>query len=49
MGLLYRCLQKLGGDEQTKRDLYRRLCQLDPMQAMSIPAPSQGTDGAAWT
>ena len=49
MGLLYRCLQKLGGDEQTKRDLYRRLCQLDPMQAMSIPAPSQGTDGAAGT
>ncbi|HUK20267.1 MAG TPA: type VI secretion system protein TssA [Gemmatimonadales bacterium] len=46
LGLLYRCLEKLGEDAQMKDDLYRRVCRLDPMQAMAFSTASPATDGA---
>jgi type VI secretion system protein ImpA len=51
MGLLYRCLDKLGGDAEMKDNLYRQICRLDPVQAMAFntatPGPSNdGTPGA---
>ena len=47
MGLMYRCLGKLGGDASGKDELYRRICRLDPLQAMGFPGAGGGTDGAA--
>lgn len=47
MGLMYRCLQKLGGDAETKDGLYRRICRLDPLQAIAFPGEGGGNDGAA--
>ena len=47
LGLLYRCVEKLGGDAEMKDTLYRRICRLDPMQAIAFPAGNAGTDGAA--
>jgi type VI secretion system protein ImpA len=53
MGLMYRCLQKIGGAADAKDDLYRRICRLDPLQAIAFPgdvgAASRGggSDGAA--
>ncbi len=47
MGLMYRCLDKLGGDAAGKDELYRRICRLDPLQAMGFPGAGGGTDGAA--
>lgn len=38
MGLLYRCLQKLGGDAEARESLYRRVCRLDPLQAIAFPS-----------
>ena len=46
MGLMYRCLQKLGGDTETKESLYRRICRLDPLQAMAFPGGGGGNDGS---
>ena len=46
MGLMYRCLQKLGGDAETRDGLYRRICRLDPLQAIAFPGGG-GNDGAA--
>lgn len=49
LGLLYRCLQKLGGDAELQDSLYRRICRLDPLQAMTFsgaPGGSDGTSGA---
>lgn len=47
MGLLYRCLDKLGGDAEMKDNLYRQICRLDPVQAMAFPtaSPSPSNDG----
>jgi type VI secretion system protein ImpA len=45
MGLLYRCLDKLGGDTEMKDNLYRQICRLDPVQAMAFPTASPGNDG----
>lgn len=47
LGLLYRCLIKLGGEDEFKTTLYRRICRLDPMQAIAFPqGPGGGsTDG----
>ena len=46
MGLMYRCLQKLGGDAERKDDLYRRICRLDPLQAIAFPSgPGAGSGG----
>ena len=49
MGLLYRALEKLGGDAGLKDTLYQRICRLDPMQAIAFPAGSAGADGSAGT
>jgi type VI secretion system protein ImpA len=46
LGLLYRCLQVLGDDAEVDReDLYRRICRLDPLQAIGF----RGTEGASAT
>jgi type VI secretion system protein ImpA len=44
MGYLYRALQKLGDEAGVKDDLYRRICRLDPVQAIAFPSGSAGTD-----
>ena len=46
LGLMYRCLQKLGGDAKAKEDLYRRICRLDPLQAIAFPAGGGGKEAA---
>jgi len=48
MGLLYRCLDKLGDDAEMKDNLYRQICRLDPVQAMAFPtaSPTPSNDGA---
>jgi type VI secretion system protein ImpA len=48
MGLLYRCMESLGEADSTKRDLYLRICRLDPVQAIGFPgeAASPGTQAA---
>jgi hypothetical protein len=34
--LLYRCLERRGGDEGVRRALYLRICRLDPVAALAI-------------
>jgi type VI secretion system protein ImpA len=43
MGLLYRCMDALGEADSTKRDLYLRICRLDPVQAIGFPGESGGS------
>jgi type VI secretion system protein ImpA len=38
--LLYRCLQKLGGDQSVQQSLYLRICKLDARQALAFTKPS---------
>ena len=45
LGLMYRCFQKLGGDAEAQDALYRRICRLDPLQAMTFTGPSGGNNG----
>src|SRR5438445_278411 len=45
LGLMYRCLHKLGGDAETKDGLYRRVCRLDPLQAIAFPSGEAGGGG----
>ena len=45
MGLMYRCLQKLGGDDELKAALYRQICRLDPLQAIAFPTGAGEADG----
>ena len=45
MALLYRALTKVGGDSSRKDELYRRVCRLDPMQAIAFPAGNAGSNG----
>ena len=47
MGLLYRCLDKLGGDADMKDSLYRQICRLDPVRAMAFPTVSPSNDGGS--
>lgn len=42
MGLLYRCMDALGEADSSKRDLYLRICRLDPVQAIGFPGESGG-------
>src|SRR5579871_1055509 len=35
LALLYRCMNQLDGDADTKRKLYARICRLDPVQALA--------------
>jgi len=46
LGLMYRCFQKIGGDAEAQDGLYRRICRLDPMQAMTFSGNASG-DGAS--
>jgi type VI secretion system protein ImpA len=36
MMLLYKCIEKAEGDESTMRDLYLRICRLDPVRAIGV-------------
>ena len=45
MALLYRCLDKLGTDAELKENLYRQICRLDPVQAMSFSKSSSASTG----
>ena len=38
--LLYRCLDKLGGDANAKQTLYLRICKLDARQAIAFAKPT---------
>jgi type VI secretion system protein ImpA len=40
MGLLYRCMSKMGGNEGQMQELYLRICRLDPMQAIHLQGPT---------
>ena len=33
--LLFRCLNKMGGDAAEKQEIYQRICRLDPVQALT--------------
>jgi len=48
LGLLYRCMAALGGEsEEEQQKLYKRICRLDPLQAMAFPGkkkPAKKTD-----
>ena len=39
LGLLHRCVEAVGGEADMRQDLYRRICKLDPVQAISFTAP----------
>jgi len=42
LGLLYRCMAALGGEsDDEKQKLYKRICRLDPLQAMAFPSKSK--------
>jgi type VI secretion system protein ImpA len=43
LALLYRCLEKLDGDSDTKQSLYLRICRLDPLQAISFANGQQAS------
>lgn len=43
LGLLYRCMDRLGVDSKEQDALYLRVCRLDPLQAIAVPRG----DGAA--
>lgn len=36
MALMYRCLEKLDGDSNTRQELYTRIARLDPLQAIGF-------------
>jgi type VI secretion system protein ImpA len=40
MGLLFRCMKKMGGNEGQMQELYLRICRLDPMQAIHLQGPT---------
>jgi type VI secretion system protein ImpA len=40
MGLLFRCMNKMGGNEGQMQELYLRICRLDPMQAIHLQGPT---------
>jgi type VI secretion system protein ImpA len=42
LGLLYRCMNKMNGDEHERQELYLRICRLDPMQAMAFDTGTGG-------
>lgn len=48
LSLLYRCMQALGAEsEDTRQELYLRICRLDPMRAISFPERKASAGGAA--
>lgn len=36
LALLYRCLDKMGGDEERRSALYARICRLDPVRGLTL-------------
>jgi type VI secretion system protein ImpA len=40
MGLLFRCMNKMGGNDGQMQELYLRICRLDPMQAIHLQGPT---------
>ena len=46
LGLLYRCLEALDGDEGTRHELYQRVCRLDPLMAMQFANGGAGSGDA---
>lgn len=36
LALLYRCLDKMGGEEERKAALYARICRLDPVRGLTL-------------
>jgi type VI secretion system protein ImpA len=46
LGLMYRCFQRLGGDAEAQDSLYRRICRLDPLQAMTFSDSASGMASA---
>jgi type VI secretion system protein ImpA len=47
MGLLYQCITRLESDEADRRELYVRICRLDPVQAVRLGDDGPGPDEAA--
>jgi type VI secretion system protein ImpA len=47
LGLMYRCLDKVGGDAGMKDTLYHRICRLDPLQAIAFPDARGGGNATA--
>ena len=45
MATLYRCIDRTGGDESEKEELYLRVCRLDPMQAIHFVKDNEGDEG----
>jgi len=45
LGLMFRCFQKVGGDAEAQDNLYRRICRLDPLQAMNFAGGNAGGSG----
>ena len=35
LALLFRCLDKMGGEAAEKDEIYQRICRLDPVQALA--------------
>ncbi|MDH5284610.1 MAG: type VI secretion system protein TssA [Gemmatimonadota bacterium] len=49
LALLYRCLQRLGGDPTVMQTLYLRLSRLDPMMAITLGEPTgEATAETTW-
>jgi type VI secretion system protein ImpA len=47
LSLLYRCMRALGDEsESAQDDLYRRICRLDPLKAISYPGDKVESSGA---
>ena len=47
MVLLCRCLDALNTEGDTREALFLRACRLDPLQALSVPAPKAPAAGAS--
>jgi type VI secretion system protein ImpA len=45
MATLYRCIDRMDGDESEKEELYLRVCRLDPMQAIHFVKDSEDDEG----
>jgi type VI secretion system protein ImpA len=46
LGLLYRCMNRLGEDESTREGLYLRVCRLDPIQAIRFTSSNDASPSA---
>ena len=42
LGLLYRCLNAVEGESEETRNLYLRICRLDPIQAIDFTGNTGG-------